>query len=350
MPLVRIPDASKAYFERHYPSILASGMLAEGIWNDRLAEAVCSLNGSPYCIPVASNGTGMMSVLQVLNRHYGAHGIFLQGNTMYGVKTAVHAAGMNIGGYVDCGLGTLMPQFEHVVEALEHAEPGNILLLSHIGGIPNPDIEKIAGLCAERQIYLVEDCAQSFLAKAGEGHSGNFGIAGVFSFYGTKAVPAGEGGAIVTSDERLYRLLDRYRKCDRFEQEMEVGLNIRPSELQALFILSVVRESDAIIQSKSAIARQYAAVCRQKGLSYISPDSLGVSSNHYKFVLLDDTPASPTRSIQNRTSAVFDYFIDSATESLPGVRQIVAGHVCLPTWAFLEQEIVDQTVRELSKL
>lgn len=353
MGLVKLPAGSKEFFEEHYPSILDSGQLAEGPWNDELAASICRFNHSRYCIPVVSNGAGVLAVLQVLQSLYDSRNVLLQGNTMYGVKTMVNSAGYQVIAYVDCCLETLMPTFEQVNDALGRlgdSAKNCVLILSHIGGIPNPDIERIAELCRECGTFLVEDCAHSFLARTRKEFSGNFGIAGVFSFYATKAVPAGEGGAIVTQDEALFDRLDRFRKYDRFKRQMEIGLNIRPSELQALFILAVVQEGPSIIANKRGIAEQYEAVCKRKGLDYICPDGLDVESNYYKFILIDSSPDSSIFALDNRTSAVYDYFIDPVLETFPGMRQLVRGHVCLPTWAFLEQEHIDRVTQEISAL
>ena len=70
-----------------------------------------------------------------------------------------------------------------------------IVLLSHIGGIVNPDIYEISKLCSEENIILIEDCAHSFESTLNGKRSGLFGNAGVYSFYATKAIPVGEGGS-----------------------------------------------------------------------------------------------------------------------------------------------------------
>ena len=57
---------------------------------------------------------------------------------------------------------------------------------------------------------------------------------------------------------------------DRFKQKMEIGFNIRLSELQALMIYSVVKEYKEIIKNKSKIAKKYIDACNSFKLKYIN--------------------------------------------------------------------------------
>ena len=73
----------------------------------------------------------------------------------------------------------------------------------YFGGWINPEIESIAAYCCEKGITLIEDCAHSLGSTLNGKHSGLYGFAGVYSLYATKAIPAGEGGLIVTNNEKL---------------------------------------------------------------------------------------------------------------------------------------------------
>ena len=99
-----------------------------------------------------------------------------------------------------------------------------VFLLTHIGGIVNPDILEIAAICAKFGVALVEDCAHSVGATINGEHAGLFGVAGVYSLYATKSITAGEGGIAVTNDEDLGSQLTRFNMYDRFDQVQDVGI------------------------------------------------------------------------------------------------------------------------------
>ena len=100
-------------------------------------------------------------------------------------------------------------------------------MLSDIGGIINPDIQKISKFCKEKNIILLEDAAHSFGSTLNKKFSGTFGDAGVYSYYSTKAIFAGEGGVVVTNDNNIGSLMKDFIAYDRFKQKMEIGCNIR---------------------------------------------------------------------------------------------------------------------------
>ena len=106
---------------------------------------------------------------------------------------------------------------ENAISTLNQSEKDKlIIVLSHIGGIINPDIEQIANLCKDENIILLEDCAHSFGATLNDKHSGLFGDAGVYSFYATKAIPCGEGGVVVTKQTEIGEMVSKYSIYDRF--------------------------------------------------------------------------------------------------------------------------------------
>ena len=73
--------------------------------------------------------------------------------------------------------------------------------MTHLYGLL-AEIEAIVGLCREREIPVVEDCAQAAGARRGGRRAGTFGDAAAFSFYPTKNLAAlGDGGAVTTNQD-----------------------------------------------------------------------------------------------------------------------------------------------------
>ena len=74
-----------------------------------------------------------------------------------------------------------------------------------------PNLEKVSQFCRERNIFLLEDSAQALGSKQREVNLGTFGDAGCFSLSTAKLVGSGQGGFIVTNNERLADSLERIR-------------------------------------------------------------------------------------------------------------------------------------------
>ena len=221
MGTIKLPKNSINFFKSNQNKIFESGNLEEGPWNEQLSEKIKFICNVKNAICVNSNGSGLVALLLIYKEYYGRTNVMIQSNTMYGVKTMTKTAGYNLVSIIECQLQTLMPSFGDLKRAIDNYK-GEIkklvILLSDIGGIINPDIEKIANFCKEKNIILLEDAAHSFGSTLNKKFSGTFGNAGVYSYYSTKAIFAGEGGIVVTNDKNIGNLMKDFIAYDRFKK------------------------------------------------------------------------------------------------------------------------------------
>jgi dTDP-4-amino-4,6-dideoxygalactose transaminase len=77
------------------------------------------------------------------------------------------------------------------------------VIVVHMSGAP-ADIEAIREITRNRRLFLLEDCAQSAGGSIHGKKVGAFGDMAIFSFQMNKNMTSGEGGCVVTNDERLY--------------------------------------------------------------------------------------------------------------------------------------------------
>lgn len=77
------------------------------------------------------------------------------------------------------------------------------IILVHMSGAPG-DVNAIRTVARERGLFLLEDCAQCAGGSVGGQSVGTFGDMGIFSFQMNKNMTAGEGGCVLTNDDRLY--------------------------------------------------------------------------------------------------------------------------------------------------
>jgi perosamine synthetase len=347
MGIIKLPKESINFFKSNLDEIFESGNLAEGKWNSELSDFVKKYCNVSHAIPTCSNGSGIVALLNIYREYYGKKDVLIQSNTMYGVKTMVYSADCNLAGYIDCELVTLMPSVQQVKEALDKYSGQKdklIILLSHIGGIINPDIQKITVLCKQNSVILLEDCAHSFGATLNGLHSGTFGNAGVFSFYSTKSIPAGEGGIVITNDSQIGTCISKYVIYDRFDQKQNLGVNIRPSEIQALLIYSAVNQVNEIIDNKKQIAKDYEKTCTELLIPFINQSNGFLRGNYYKFVVYHpELPISSFLSqLKTKTSGVYDYVLGNSHE-------IATHHACLPIWYGQDKMITEKAISELYK-
>jgi len=106
----------------------------------------------------------------------------------------------------------------------------------HIYGVPCNMVE-IMSIAKEKNLLVIEDCAEALGSSIDGRHVGTFGDAGTFSFFGNKVITCGEGGAIIFSDAETYNkakvLRDHGMTPGKRYWHDVVGFNYRLTNLQA---------------------------------------------------------------------------------------------------------------------
>lgn len=101
------------------------------------------------------------------------------------------------------------------------------------------DINSLKKICDDKNIYLIEDCAQAHFAEYKNEFVGNFGVAGSFSFFPGKNLGAyGDSGGIVTNDSELYLKMKMFANHGAIERHNHIieGMNSRLDTIQAAIL------------------------------------------------------------------------------------------------------------------
>lgn len=132
---------------------------------------------------------------------------------------------------------------------------GAVIVTHLYGNIAN--IKEIKKICNENNIYLIEDAAEAMGSKLNNKYVGTFGDIGCFSFHGTKAITTGEGGMIVTNNNRIFKkivFLNNHgiSKKKQFYCE-QIGFKFKISNIQAALGISQLKKIIKIIKKKRKI-------------------------------------------------------------------------------------------------
>jgi dTDP-4-amino-4,6-dideoxygalactose transaminase len=126
----------------------------------------------------------------------------------------------------------------------------------HLYGQP-ADMDSILSIAAKNKLWVIEDCAQSHLAKFKGKMVGTFGNAATFSFYPGKNLGAyGDAGGLVTNDDTLADWCATYARHGGKGEHIMEGINSRLDGLQA-----------AILNVKLPYLKQW-TTARQKVAAY----------------------------------------------------------------------------------
>lgn len=206
--------------------VLSSGQLANGRETAAFElEMGESLSGTTHAVAVSSGTTALELALEALDVGRGSEVV----TTPFTFAATVNAA-------VRCGatvrFADITEDYTIDPEAVAACVSSrtSVVLPVHLYGLP----ADMAGLGA-LGIPLLEDGAQAHLGAIDGKLVGGLGSACCFSFYPTKNMTTGEGGAVTSDDDRVAERVRTLRNQGMHAQYeyVEVGTNARMSEMQA---------------------------------------------------------------------------------------------------------------------
>ena len=171
--------------------------------------------------------------------------------------------------FIDCDPDTLLVTPELIKAAI--TEKTKAVIPVHMYG-QMCDVKAIKNIIPPGQkISIIEDCAHSFEAKYNGERPGKYSDAAIFSFYATKNVTCGEGGAIITNDANLYERItqailhgmsagaaDRFKTGQYKHWGMEhLGTKANLPDLLSCFLYEQIKTIDQKVGSREKIAQQY---------------------------------------------------------------------------------------------
>jgi 8-amino-3,8-dideoxy-alpha-D-manno-octulosonate transaminase len=165
-------------------------------------------------------------------------------------------------------------------------------------------IDKIKDICVRQGLILIEDACQSVGGSFNGKALGTWGHMGCYSFDPVKTITCGEGGAVVTHDQNLYRRADAYADhghdhagSDRGREGHEIlGVNFRISELNAAVGLAQLRKLDGILEKQRAHKKELkSTLAKCPGVSFrCLPDETGDTATFLSFFMPDESSARQT--------------------------------------------------------
>ena len=97
-----------------------------------------------------------------------------------------------------------------------------------------PNYDEILDICSKKNLFLIEDAAESLGSTYKGIISGSFGTCSVHSFHRTKTLTTGEGGALLTDDYQLFERCKFLRDQELLFSTM-VKIKIKDRKLRWLY-------------------------------------------------------------------------------------------------------------------
>ncbi len=220
----------------------------------RFEENLARFLGAKYALGVANATDGLTIGLLASGIGPGDE-VIISSHTMIATAAAIHFAGATPVP-VECGPDHLIdPQ---AVEAAIGPRTRAIMPTQLNGR--TCDMERLQVIADRHGLVIVEDAAQGLGSRFKGKCAGTFGAAAAISFYPAKVLGCfGDGGAVITQDDRIYERIYQLRDHGRNKDGEIVswGLNSRLDNVQAAILDFKLKRYESVIARRRAIATLY---------------------------------------------------------------------------------------------
>jgi len=241
--------------------VMQSRTLSIGPWVERFEQLLARTSGRTHAVAVSSGTAALHLIVRALG---------------WGPGDEVITTPFSFVASANCFLYEhVRPVFVDIDPVTRCIDPGAIaravtdrtvgILSVDVFGYP-ADWTALEDIAAARSLTVISDAWESLgTVRTHDGQrtpAGKSGIAGAFAFYPNKQITTGEGGAVVTDDERVARLCRSMRNQGRDEgagwlQHARLGFNYRLSEINSALGWSQLSRLDDIKQRRHAVATRY---------------------------------------------------------------------------------------------
>lgn len=244
-------------------SIIKSGWLTHGKYAEKFENEIRKFTGAKYCTLLSSCTAALHLSCMALNFKKNDE-IIVPSMTHTATSHAVEYTGAKaVFADIDFESGNI--NVSSLKKLINKKTKGIIVV--HMAG-RSCDLSEITELCKDKNIKLIEDCAHGLGTFYQNKHVGNFGKSGCFSFYPTKQITTGEGGAVITNDLKFYKKIktlkafgiDKEIKDRKKPGEYNVkylGFNYRMTDFQAAMGYNQIKLYNLNLKRRKNIAKIY---------------------------------------------------------------------------------------------
>ena len=237
-------------------AVIESGVLnsTKGTFVKELEKEFAELLGAKHCWACSSGSAAIHTAVAAIDPEPGDEFITTSITDMGALTAILFQGGIPVFADVD-------PETYNVTaESIERciSPKTKAIVVTHLFGNPC-DMTAIVQLAEKHGLPIIEDCAQAFMARHADQDIGRLGTIGCFSFQQGKHITTGEGGLIITDDDKLARRMflfinKAWGYGDEKPDHYFLAPNYRMTELQGAVAVGQLKKLADVVETRVRLA------------------------------------------------------------------------------------------------
>jgi UDP-4-amino-4,6-dideoxy-N-acetyl-beta-L-altrosamine transaminase len=246
---------------------LRSPALTGGKYIASFEQALCRETGAKYAVAVA-NGTAALHVAcMTMGISKGDEVITTPITFAASANCVLYCGGTPV--FADIDPDTMLIDIADIERKI--TSQTEAIIPVHFGG-ELCNMDAISQLADKYGLQILQDCAHSLGSTINEKNQGEFNGQQIWSFHPVKTITTGEGGAVTTNDENIYKKLLRYRshgitrdisqyvgedEGDWYYEMLDLGFNYRITDIQSALGISQLKKLGRFAKRRAEIVARY---------------------------------------------------------------------------------------------
>jgi len=268
-----------------------------GSWNQALEQAFAKKFGVRYAVALNSGTSTLHAALEAAGVGPGDEVISPAITVIMDTTATIHANAVPVYADIDPQTFTIDPKdIEKKITSRT-----KVIIPVSIYGLPS-DMDPIMGIAKKYNLIVIEDNAECFLSTYKGKLAGTIGHMASYSFENTKHISCGEGGIIITNNEKYaemarkigghgfknlkasegrIRLNQDVFQNPNYKRHDEIGWNYRLPEFNAAVALAQLERIDELVKMRVKSARLFIEIMSE--CDYLIPQKVpqGYTNSYY---------------------------------------------------------------------